>query len=81
MDERRCKVTVIRSEARILAVVDAYEAMIAERPYRQAMAPDEAREELLRCAGSQFDPVVVDAFLSELAGEDQADRSRLSDAA
>jgi diguanylate cyclase (GGDEF)-like protein len=50
-------------EARILAVADAYEAMIADRPYRAGMAPDAARAELERCSGSQFDPVVVAAFL------------------
>ena len=53
-------------EARILAVADAYEAMIADRPYRAGMAAAEAREELLRCAGTQFDPVVVGAFLGTL---------------
>ncbi len=53
-------------EARILAVADAYEAMIADRPYRQGMPGAEAREELRRCAGTQFDPVVVEAFLEAL---------------
>ena len=61
-------------EARILAVADAYEAMVADRPYRAGMQPVEAREELVRCAGAQFDAAVVDAFLAaldeELAGED-----------
>jgi len=51
-------------EAKILAVANAYEAMIAERPYRRAMTVDQAREELVRCSGSQFDPDVVSAFLS-----------------
>jgi diguanylate cyclase (GGDEF)-like protein len=55
-------------EARILAVADAYEAMIADRPYRAGMAPEDAREELERCAGSQFDPAVVQAFLDALDG-------------
>jgi diguanylate cyclase (GGDEF)-like protein len=50
-------------EARILAVADAYEAMIADRPYRAGMAPADARAELERCSGGQFDPVVVRAFL------------------
>jgi diguanylate cyclase (GGDEF)-like protein/putative nucleotidyltransferase with HDIG domain len=53
-------------EARILAVADAYEAMTADRAYRKAMTPVEAREELVRAAGGQFDPVVVDAFLRVL---------------
>jgi diguanylate cyclase (GGDEF)-like protein len=59
----------ISLEARILAVADAYEAMIADRPYRPGMAPADAREELLRCAGSQFDASVVDAFLIALDAE------------
>jgi hypothetical protein len=50
-------------EARILAVADAYEAMIADRPYRTGMAAAAARAELERCAGSQFDAAVVGAFL------------------
>jgi diguanylate cyclase (GGDEF)-like protein len=50
-------------EARILAVADAYEAMIADRPYRAGMPREAARAELQRCSGSQFDPAVVRAFL------------------
>jgi hypothetical protein len=56
-------------EARILAVADAYEAMIADRPYRAGMECDVARAELGRCSGSQFDPVVVRAFLQALDAE------------
>jgi response regulator RpfG family c-di-GMP phosphodiesterase len=59
----------ISLEARILAVADAYEAMIADRPYRMGMPAQEARAELLRCAGSQFDPQVVEAFLGTLADQ------------
>ena len=51
-------------EARILAVADAYEAMIADRPYRAGMLPAEACAELERCSGTQFDADVVDAFLA-----------------
>jgi HD-GYP domain-containing protein (c-di-GMP phosphodiesterase class II) len=58
-------------EARILAVADSYEAMIADRPYRAGMPPEQAREELLRCAGTQFDPNVVSAFLRALDARDQ----------
>jgi putative nucleotidyltransferase with HDIG domain len=72
----------IALEARILAVVDAYEAMIADRPYRKAMSGEAARDELLRCAGSQFDPLVVDAFLTALRREAaQRSSEQLSDAA
>ncbi len=58
-------------EARILAVVDAFEAMTADRPYRVGMPTAVAREEILRCAGSQFDPTVADAFLASLELRDE----------
>jgi diguanylate cyclase (GGDEF)-like protein/putative nucleotidyltransferase with HDIG domain len=51
-------------EARILAVADAYEAMISDRPYRRAPGHDFAVAELRRGQGTQFDPDVVDALLS-----------------
>ena len=49
-------------EGRILAVADAYEAMTADRPYRSALSVEDARAELRRGAGTQFDPQVVAAF-------------------
>ena len=52
--------------ARIVFVVDAYHAMISDRPYRTGMPDAEAREELREHAGSQFDPRVVEAFLRVL---------------
>ncbi len=48
--------------ARIVAVADAYHAMVHERPYSEALTHDEALEELRRNAGTQFDPAVVDVF-------------------
>jgi HD-GYP domain-containing protein (c-di-GMP phosphodiesterase class II) len=57
----------ISLESRILAVADAYEAMVADRAYRAGMPAADARSELERCAGSQSDPVVVEAFLSTVA--------------
>jgi putative nucleotidyltransferase with HDIG domain len=49
--------------ARILALADAFDAMTSDRPYRSAMSREEALAEIKRCAGTQFDPVVVTAFL------------------
>ncbi|MEW6104600.1 MAG: HD domain-containing phosphohydrolase [bacterium] len=49
--------------ARILAVCDAFDAMLSDRPYRKAMSPDAALAELKEGVGSQFDPTIVKAFL------------------
>jgi diguanylate cyclase (GGDEF)-like protein len=51
--------------ARIIAVCDAYDAMVAARPYRPAISHVPALAELRRCAGPQFDPRVVEAFAAE----------------
>jgi diguanylate cyclase (GGDEF)-like protein len=69
--------------ARIVAVCDAYDAMTSDRAYRRAMSSEAAIEELRRAAGTQFDPAVVEAFISvvgsplptdqEERGEDSAD--------
>jgi len=53
--------------SRIIAVVDAFDAMTTDRPYRRALGPEEAIDELRREAGRQFDPRVVDAFVAILA--------------
>ncbi len=50
--------------ARILAVADAFDAMISDRPYRSAMSITDIVNEIKRCADTQFDPVVVAAFLN-----------------
>jgi HD-GYP domain-containing protein (c-di-GMP phosphodiesterase class II) len=55
-------------EARILAVADAFDAMTSIRPYRGLRPVPDALEELQRCAGSQFDPSIVDVFIC-LAGD------------
>lgn len=55
-------------EARILAVVDAYDAMTSARVYRSPLSVEQARGELKRCSGQQFDPLVVETFLLILAG-------------
>ncbi len=55
--------------ARVLAAVDAYNAMTEIRPYRDARDRDDALEELRRNAGTQLDPIVVDALCRVLAGK------------
>lgn len=55
--------------ARILAIADAYDAMTSSRPYRCGMSHAAAIIELKNCAGSQFDPVLVNAFLNTPIGK------------
>jgi response regulator RpfG family c-di-GMP phosphodiesterase len=49
--------------ARIISVADSFDAMTQDRPYRKALEPDKAREEIQRMAGSQYDPQIVQAFI------------------
>ena len=57
--------------SRIIAVVDAYDAMTNDRSYRKALSESAARQELQRCAGTQFDPNIVREFLKMLELEDE----------
>lgn len=57
--------------ARIIALADAYDAMISERTYRNALTPEDAMDEIQRCAGTQFDPELVELFITTLKGQDQ----------
>jgi diguanylate cyclase len=52
--------------SRIISVVDAYEAMTADRPYRKAPGHEFAIQELVKCKHTQFDPKIVDVFLSKV---------------
>ncbi|MHB1017156.1 MAG: HD domain-containing phosphohydrolase [Coriobacteriia bacterium] len=52
--------------ARVLTVADAFEAMVADRPYRRGRSHQEAILELERCSGAQFDPRIVEAFVTAL---------------
>ena len=66
--------------ARAMAVVDAYDAMSCRRPYKAALTYPECLAELQRCRGTQFEPVMVDAFL-EVLEELARDRARAEDIA
>ena len=57
---------------RLLAVVDAYSAMTLDRPYRRALSHEQAKDELRKGSGSQFDPAVVEAFLAVIEAEERA---------
>jgi len=58
-------------QARITAVADAYDAMVAERPYRKSLSKEEALAELIKNAGAQFDPEVVKIFVDAVLSRDQ----------
>jgi len=49
--------------ARIFTIADSLDAMISDRPYRRALPMSHAREEIQRCAGTQFDPAIVNVFM------------------
>jgi len=55
--------TQVSLETRILAVADAFDAMTSDRPYRQAQSSESALQELRKCAGTQFDPAIVNVFI------------------
>ncbi len=57
--------TLIPLGARLLAVIDTLDAMTSDRVYRSALSFDVAREEIIALSGKQFDPAVVDIFLTE----------------
>jgi putative nucleotidyltransferase with HDIG domain len=51
-------------EARVIMVADVFDSLTSDRPYRKAMAPHEARETIMQGSGKEFDPKVVDAFVT-----------------
>lgn len=65
--------------ARIIAVVDTYDAIISARPYKKALAKEDALAELEKHAGSQFDPRVVRAFLQVVGSVGDEDRSECAE--
>lgn len=66
--------------ARIIAVSDAFDAMISDRPYRAGMAVEDALAELQRHAATQFDPDIVAAFLLAFAEREDSLHSNRSTA-
>jgi HD-GYP domain-containing protein (c-di-GMP phosphodiesterase class II) len=67
--------------SRIVLVCDAFHAMTSNRPYREAMPVEDARAELVRHAGTQFDPVIVGALLSSLDIQSGHDATSIDPAA
>jgi putative nucleotidyltransferase with HDIG domain len=63
--------------ARVIAVADSYNAMTSDRPYRRAMSPERAIQQLILGKGSQFEPMLVDAFLTVLQRESEPYRRGL----
>ena len=62
--------------ARIITICDSFRAMLSERPYKTAMSLPDAVAELRRCAGSQFDPCLVEVFCGIVAGQTAIARPR-----
>ncbi|MBM3709109.1 MAG: HD domain-containing protein, partial [Actinobacteria bacterium] len=54
----------IPQESRILAIIDAFDVMMHEQPYKNALEKTEAIEELKKSAGTQFDPILVEKFIA-----------------
>jgi diguanylate cyclase (GGDEF)-like protein/putative nucleotidyltransferase with HDIG domain len=73
--------TEIPVGARIIFVADAYDAMTSDRLYRGRRSGDEALAEIVRCAGTQFDPSVVEALAAELEPAEHESQPQLEYAA
>ena len=54
--------------ARIITIIDSYDVMTNDRPYSKAISQEEALREIKECAGSQFDPYLVEKFIEVLEG-------------
>ena len=54
--------------ARIITIVDSYDAMTENRPYRTAMSEEAAKAEIIRNAGTQFDPFITEVFVDKVLG-------------
>lgn len=60
--------------SRIIAIIDAFDAMVSGRPYKKPVSLDDALKELIRCGGTQFDPLLVDVFTGLFA--DPAEKNK-----
>jgi putative two-component system response regulator len=56
------KQTEIPLLGRIMAIVDVYDALVSDRPYKKAFSPDDAVKIIMDCSGTQFDPLIADLF-------------------
>jgi two-component system cell cycle response regulator len=65
--------------ARIVTICDSFRAMLSTRPYKQAMTLEDAVQELRRCAGTQFDPHLVEVFCTIIERRPAAEQLRASD--
>jgi len=67
---RALKGDEIAIEARIIAIADSYDAMTSDRSYRKGISEDEAKNEIRRCSGTQFDPEIVKVFIEKVLGKE-----------
>lgn len=65
----KLRATEIPIGARIVSVIDSFDAMVSNRPYRKGLPVDEAKRRLIKGSGTQFDPTVVNCFLKIVDGE------------
>lgn len=65
--------------ARLLSIADAYDAIVSDRVYRKGRTQEEAFAELRRCAGTQFDPQLVERFITAVLARDQSRAKSLPD--
>jgi GGDEF domain-containing protein len=65
--------------ARALAVLEAYDAMTSERPYRETLSPEDACAELVAAAGAQFDPEIVQLFVERVRRQEASLSARMND--
>ncbi|MGV8905722.1 MAG: HD-GYP domain-containing protein [Acetobacterium sp.] len=68
-EEKGLKGEAILKNARILAIADSYDAMISNRPYRNALSKKEAVRRIKMNAGTQFDPDIAKFFIETILGE------------